>query len=370
MKTNKLLAAVLACLSMQAAGAATVNLTGLGYVTYGDANSYSLAAANYYACGSANDTKCAYYVNGSPGLVDPFVRIVEGANGHQNNGITGMDNAFDAVNNKLYFTMTGANEPTNTFTGDKVGTWDSTLSALNTKLNLFQNAMTFFFVNNEPDSQDSQNLAVWARITLSNPDGTLAGTWDLTNDPRTAAQRLLGSPSAPGYGPPPIGGGVPNGNVALYTSEGNEPQKTDFVMSGGAVCINKISKAIVNCATATPGSFDTINHNLGANQAPYAVTVPELDAEISRLLSTDQNWGNYVMHVDLRYGCVTPQFTISGNNGNATCSDGTAVSQDNNFEQVFIGTRLAETRVPEPETLLLVGLGLFGLAAVRRSRRA
>lgn len=363
MGIKKILSMSLIAASLQGAQAATVDLSQLGYVTYGDANSYSLAIGNYYACGSEYGPTCPYSVAGSPGQTSPFIHVVEGAGGHLINGSASIDDAFKSANNELYFTMTSANEPDSngvngsTFTGDKVGTWDATLGALNSALDLIKNSLVFFFVNNEPNSEGglTQSLAVWGRITITGPGDALLGTYDLTNDTRTAAERLLGSPPAPGYGPPPIGGGVPLGDVTLYTSEGNEPEITDFVMSGGQVCIDKTSKDIVDCTTATPGTFDTINHNLGENQAPYAVVAPELDALIASLLGSG-NLNDYVLHFDLRYGCVNPPFPFVDKDGNivpidakgdVSCAYGTPVSQDNNFEQVFIGTQLRND-VPEP----------------------
>lgn len=374
MKINRILVALLAGFCFQSSHAALVDLTGLSYVTYGDGNSYSLAVGNYYACGSEMGKDCPYSVKGSPGAEeqDPRIYIVQGAGGHMDNGSASIDDAFAAVNNELYFTMTSANEPTPTFSGDEIGTWDATIGALHTSLDLLTNYMTFFFVNNEPNSQgaETQNLAVWARITLTSLDGlTQYGLWDLTNDTRTAVERLnpVTNPP-PGYGPPPIGGGVFMGDVTDYTSEGNAPEITDFLMSGGQVCLNKTTKVPVDCSTATPGTFDVINHNLGENQAPYAVVAPELDAYIrSLVLDPSKNLNEYVLHVDLRYGCVTPPFSIDPQ-GKDECVAGTAISQDNNFEQVFISTRLVPNDVPEPTVLLLIGTGLMGLGLARKQR--
>ncbi len=220
MKAKNLVVAMLAALGASSASAALVDLNGLGYVTYGDGNSYSLAVANYFACGKEYGPGCPYNVKGSPGAseTDPRIYIVQGAGGHIDNENANIDDAFDAANNELFFTMTSANEPGSdgnknaTFTGDKTNTWDATLGALDQSFDFSKNLMTFFFVNNEPNSNDglTQNLAVWARVTLTNLAGTTVyKTFDVTNDPRTSEQRDgdgIGDLPAPGYGPPPVGG--------------------------------------------------------------------------------------------------------------------------------------------------------------------
>lgn len=362
MFSRRALIGAIAALGAPLAGAATIDLTGVPYLTYGDANSYSLAVANYITCGSAQDPQCQYYVNGNPPA--GTVTVVE-QTGQFNNQSAFIDNAFQPATNTLQFTMNAGNETNPSFTGDQVGSWDATLAGLNAKLDLVKNDMTFFFVNNEPNSQaaNTQSLAVWARVTLTRiSTNATVGTWDLTNDTRTAAQRAIGAPSypIPQYG----AGGVLNGDVTLYTSEVNPPQMSDFVRAGGQQCLNGANQ-VVDCSD--PSAVVTINHNLGLNQAAYAVVVPELDQAIRGIASN--TWTDYALHVDLRYGCVTPPFTITGSGGQATCNGGSAVSQDGNPERVFIGTRKADIQVPEPGSLFLLSAGLLGLAAGKRNVR-
>ncbi len=86
-----------------------------------------------------------------------------------------------------------------------------------------------------------------------------------------------------------------------------------------------------------------MNHNLGANEAAYAAFSPALDAALASCVS----------------GCVWDNLSIR--------LDLTGLT--NGFEQVFILTQEQITQIPEPGTLILLGVGLVGLGASAWRRR-
>lgn len=349
MKLGKMLSGLaLAFGVQQAAYAATIDLTGKGYVTYGDANSYSLPLNGME-------------VMSGPGQINLFTKLGLGANGQLGNPIAGMDDAFDTpqANNVSGFRMTAGNEPGGLEGAwDRNLWWDSTLAALNGGLNLFANSIVFFFANNETGGAGTDNLAAWARVELTKiSTSTLVGRWDMTNDVDHNGQ---------GYGPPPAGGGVPLGNPAAYTSNGTEPFVSDFLMSGGKVCVNGVG-VIVDCSD--PGVVLSKEHNLGGDRAAYALVLPEMDAVIAQILAANGDLNDYALHVQYRLGCG-PELTQAGGGfptvrqGNNTECDPT-YALNGGDEKVFLGTQ-QRSDVPEPTTLALLGAGLLGLAGIRR----
>ena len=76
------------------------------------------------------------------------------------------------------------------------------------------------------------------------------------------------------------------------------------------MCVDKNASALVD-TTAAPAASDAINHNLGEKPGPYAITIPGLDDFIGGLMAGESISDDYVMRVDLRYGCVSPPFTIN-----------------------------------------------------------
>ena len=339
------------------AAQAAFDLTGIGYVQYGDAQSYSLPIACVQV-GQAY-SKCDFNVDSTPGQIKDLVVLATGAEGGPvNTNFAGMDNAYSmptgqGPSQSSPFMQTGGlntdADPAleypeadpgqvSVFTGDQANTWDATIGALNTFLQ--GDAPVFFFNNNQINSGAStnQNLAAWAQIKVTSADGkTVYGIFDFTNN--------NGNYDLVSQG----GGGTFNGEVTTYTSDGSGPDgnadngdlgtviNTDYVLSGGSLCVIGSPPVPVPCGT--PGASAPIDHNLGADHAAYAIVFPELNALIAQLIA-DGNL-SAVMHVDFRLGCDPTLFTTP-----EAC---TAKSINNGYEQIFLARLEPPTQVSAPE---------------------
>lgn len=351
------------------------SLAGKGWVQYGDAQSYSLPVLAIQD--NCTTPGCTFYVPSGVGHIKGLTVLGTGATGKDVvTNFDGMDNAYstpNGTNSAPYWSpsATTYQGTTGIVQNNGTNTWDTSLSALQSYL--AGESMVFFFNNNQTSSGGAydQSLAAWAQISIKNAAGQVIGIYDLSNRGTTAGVGGAYKTVVEG------GGGVLLGDVTNYTSSGAGPvtgdrSSTDYVLSGGQLCLDSSGQVLVNCNT--PGAQAPINHNLGANQAAYALLFPELNAQLDGLFSSlsSSALANYTMSVDIRLGCDPA--TLGGAAGpicEGSLTDGYGRNLNSGYEQIFISTQrdVTASQLPEPAAVTLVGLALFAAGWARRQRR-
>lgn len=349
MKTLKRKIRLLAVAAALAAGAAgnaqaALDLTGVGYVTYGDANSYALQVNGVIA--GETGPGSAYYVNSTPGAIQDLIVVATGASGGPvNTNFAGMDNALSTpkgVSGSNFFS----------------GIWNSTLAAF-TGFLAGENPL-FFFNNNQVNSGAStnQNVAVWAQVSLT---GTGANT-RYFNFSNLGGSYALFTEGGGGIFNGTAGAGAFGGiNVAASALPGplaGTNAATDYVLSGGAICL---TAANIPVSCSSPGAVTgPVNNNLGQNQAAYALDSPALNDFLAAWIGG--SFADYTdIHVNLRFGCDPAT-------GTAGVGDCIGRDANNGYEQLFIGTSTSVIQVPEPGMLALLAFGLLGLGLAYRRK--
>jgi len=278
---------------------------------YGDFYSYSLPILAYQYDSKKVGPGNPYYIASSPGQIANTIVV---ATGNKETNFNGMDNAYLTPNNPknnpsaiTAFSTGTSPDPGSlgTVPGNQTGTWDSSIAAFKSFL---QGTNPIFLFNNN-ETSGAQDLLAWARLSLRSSTNAAATLYfDFNNNGGL--------------------GGIPGGDVfSNAPSTGAPPNLNDFVVSGGEVTL-----------TGIPKPFD---HNLGANQAAYAITSPEFNAFLAGWTS---NSPYDVLSIDLRLNEI-----------------------DNGYEQLFVVPG-DYTPVPEPGTMMLLGMGMLGLAVYGKRR--
>lgn len=386
MKTLKLSAFALLTASASAHAAFTLPPPDPAYSGVdGDFVTYSLPLLQYVVEGDDNlQSGDTFYIKSTPGEISKdgqYVVIGTFPNAAQDNGDVSpnMDDAYELINggsaNSVAFSTVdsvhqdvdlsndddannaGSDDATDglpdpggagQFTGDLQDSWDSNLGDLVGFTGSTDLIALFNF--NEANSDNTlfgtQFLQTWVRAWITDANtGALVGEWYMTGpDSDNTARNPLG-PDPSDFD----GDGDPLEDAELLDD------RTDWVNAFGQVCIDPTS------GLSNPGcdpDFDVLNpaydetqeiafnHNLGADNAAYAITSPSMNAFIAGLGIA--NLSNYVLHIDWRLRFA-----------------------DNGYEQAFFVSS-EHVPTPEPATLGLVGAGLLlaGGAWARRKGKA
>lgn len=353
-KFNKLLATLALVGFGSAASAATLDLTGAGYYTYGNTNSYSLpglATIYDYYNGGGTGPGNPYYVNSTPGAIKDLVVIYTGSSGQ------GIDTNAAGFEN-TYLVPNGSQSPyVNTLGAvgvdasgvSKAGianttnnTWDASIAAL---VGFLDGGDPIFLFNNNDTNKD-QHLAIWAKLWITDPNNALYGRYlYLSNEGAAYGFGGFDAGDATQYNPGDLSGPMVGG----YGS-------TDYVLSGGQICFGAAPGFVSE--TCTNQSEYKINHNLGANQAAYAGMLPLLNDYLDALIASGNDLSAYTLHLQFELGC-NPAF-----NDPHSCTN---VAIDNGYEQLFLASTKSSL-VSEPTSIALLGLAMLGFAATRRRK--
>lgn len=298
---------------------------------------YSMAFLNYQNGEGDVQAGDTYYVRSSGQPINDAMVVASSPAGRRNNtdlGLSGVDDAYDTPNSLpggssfVNFLME-APDPSPSFTGDNYNQttqgdatlplWDVLVSDVQSYLE--GDDLVFWFNLNEENKgglDDGQDMYAWGRVTLTDTATDTSVTFTLSGDDTSL---------------------FPEQSAAQTAGDSILPEASDmWAWVHGEICVDPATGDLLELGPCT-GAGDTVNQNLGANNAAFALYSPDLNTALYSGMFD-------LMTVDLRMAHI-----------------------DNGYEQLFILGQEGSTRIPAPASLLLLGLGLLGLAGVRISPR-
>lgn len=220
--------------------------------------------------------------------------------------------------------------------------WDATTADIRSIFDPGE-AVVFYFNLNESNKggddvlNNGQDMYGWLQVTLTDLNGnllpqvfTLSGALGFSGGDQGGSSSQTTDPAANGF-------------------DGILPEADDlWAHVHGEICVDASNQAdpfvhFGECVGGDPAGAATVNQNLGADQAAFAL----FNQQLSDLI-LNPNSGYELVSVDLRMGHL-----------------------DNGFEQLFIlPTQIGITQVPEPSTIAMFMAGLLGLAPLAWRRLA
>jgi hypothetical protein len=330
--------------------------------TFGNVVSCSTAVMDYLASQNTPGFTGSYGFAASQGaLLGTLVVASNNGNILNNGDFAGpTEDAFTTSNGGQvkYFITGNNNDPTNngTLANDTSHSWDIGIGDLINKLtfdNLYHQLMFAFDFNNPQNSTAS--LPIWTMVTLRDTQGVKADISFETQalDTSGGAATIFKDPTA--Y----------QTTKTFSATTMNTPGAGDFAVTVGSICVvsSTISYPSPDGSTC-PNGGQLVNTNRASNAVEFINYFPGMD------LQSALSNGYDTMSIQVWMGCFNNGVRGSGpalaNGGSiGPCDTG-------GFGDIFMlaGAAQPVTDVPEPGTVMLLGLAMGALAWSVRRRSA